>query len=617
MAEALRPRPTPPGRVQRTVGGLFHAALLAYLLLAPTVNGHFHRYGDIGLLGTVGQLMGLWIIVSLAGSPPRYVRSAANLGIWLLLGLLLLHVVPWPSVGPAAEGLEVLGEWRRLLLDYGLAGRPAGSWAGRYSLIPGASVGVLLLAASAAGTYWLVASGPSNRKATYRATWATALGLALVAGWSLAGLAASAGGNANRSGRALLPVLGGDSFVPALLAGVPLACVLVLRPMDRVGRLSQRARETGLAGIVRPGPVWGGIAGLVAGLIAAALGASHVPIGLGLGCLALAVTMPLAAYVVGRRRQGMPTRLIVAAGLALGLAAAYACGRFFVAERPMVAADTTDLLGLGLDGARRWLGCGAGCLSPGLTFGWPGPAALGGRDGDTGGYALLAVEIGIVGLALALASVALLAGALAKGVVRGRSPWTRLAPAAGLGALAANALYFGFDASAVLAPNLMALAMVLGVAMAWDLHGARRGPDPARRLGEAHWPFVVGAVGMAGALGLAESAMLPPTGGISIGDKLMHFGTFGAICLLLCYALGPQPRKRWLKGRIFLAVAAATGLGAAIEAGQLLLTTDRSFEWLDMTANTLGAVLVGVFWWVLRRGQLATPAHPRAFCRRP
>jgi len=96
--------------------------------------------------------------------------------------------------------------------------------------------------------------------------------------------------------------------------------------------------------------------------------------------------------------------------------------------------------------------------------------------------------------------------------------------------------------------------------------------------------------------------MLAPTGP-QVSDKLLHFGMFAVISLLLCYALGPQPTTHYLKTRILLAVAGTALLGAAVECGQLLLAGSRSFEWLDIAANVCGAGLMGLMWWVFRFGQ--------------
>ena len=66
-------------RLARAVAGIFQAALLACLALAPTAFGDLHRYGSTGLLLLVGLVVGLWVVSSLWGPPLRYVRSVANL----------------------------------------------------------------------------------------------------------------------------------------------------------------------------------------------------------------------------------------------------------------------------------------------------------------------------------------------------------------------------------------------------------------------------------------------------------------------------------------------------------------------------------------------------------
>jgi len=215
-------------------------------------------------------------------------------------------------------------------------------------------------------------------------------------------------------------------------------------------------------------------------------------------------------------------------------------------------------------------------------------------------------EFGAVGLFLTLAA----AGAMAVHMVcawrRARSPWTRLVPLAGLGVLSANAAYFAFDASAVLTSNLLAIAGVLGVVTAWSVHGADWRPERRRRLGAAHWPLVVGAVGLTAALTLAENEMLGAAAP-GVSDKILHFGTFAVISLVLCYALGPQPGTHYLRTRILLAVSGTAFLGVAMEYGQRWLTAGRVFEPTDIVANLCGAGLMGLFWWIFRRGQVDEP----------
>ena len=101
------------------------------------------------------------------------------------------------------------------------------------------------------------------------------------------------------------------------------------------------------------------------------------------------------------------------------------------------------------------------------------------------------------------------------------------------------------------------------------------------------------------------SAMTPWA---QLSDKLLHFGTFGVISLLLCYALGPQPTTHYLKTRILLAVLGTAALGVLVEFGQTVLTASREFEKFDILANVLGAGAMGLLWWVVRRGQ-AAPAE--------
>ena len=244
---------------------------------------------------------------------------------------------------------------------------------------------------------------------------------------------------------------------------------------------------------------------------------------------------------------------------------------------------------------RTILGVGAGAISPSATFGTPGV------DRDTGGYELLWAEVGGVGVFLVLACVGAFAMDTVRAWRRARSPWTRMMAPVALGVVVSNGIYFAFDASALRVPNLLVLAGVLGLAAAWQVHGADWRPEMfKRRLGAAHWPFVVGAVGLTVALGLAEPEMLGAAAP-QISDKILHFGVFAVISLLVCYALGPYPGTRHLKTRILLAVLGTAVLGLAVEVGQLFVTADRTFETADIAANGLGAVLMGLGWWLFRR----------------
>ncbi len=609
--EAVAFKPTVPRPLVRAALAVFFVVLLLYLTLAVTIHGHLHRFGSVGLLFGVGQLLGLWVVVSLLGFPLRYVRSPANLLIWVLLGLVLLQVLPLPRAGPVGENPDALGAARRVLLNDGnlQAGRSAGFRAGRYSVIPGASVGVFVLAASAAGLYWLMASAVVGRKSIRRTTWAVALGLGAAAVWAL--IAALDPGRTAVTGRsalpALVPVLGGDSLVPAMLMALPLTLMLTLRPLGWTPRRRPERRQSRFGWFVRSGTVWSGIALAITVLVGAALGASHVSPRLRAAAVGLAAGTVLAVYVAGPAgglgRGGM---LKLAVGLGAIVALGVALGATVAGPAVETHAAPVEALH-GLDRVRDAFGYGAGVTSPTAVYGVPGWPVRPGDDGDTSGYAVLIVEIGWVGTALVVGLGIGLAVHLVRRVGRARSPWTRLAASAGLAGLAANALYFGFDASALLAPNLLAAAMVLGLVAAWGIHGLAWRASGRGRLGEAHWPFVIGAVGLAGALALAENAML--AGGVAGGhDKLMHFGSFAVIGLLLCYALGPEPDVPYLKTRIVAAVLLATAMGVGIEYGQAYLTAGRAFETLDMVADAAGAGLTGLLWWVLQKTRSPHPS---------
>jgi VanZ family protein len=264
--------------------------------------------------------------------------------------------------------------------------------------------------------------------------------------------------------------------------------------------------------------------------------------------------------------------------------------------------------------ARLAGGVGAGAVSPRILFGdalWPQAE---GADHDTDGYLVVRAEMGWAGL-IALVGASLAALLMMFRVWhRARSPWPRLLMPAGIGTLAANLLYFRYDAVALLAPNLLALAAVFGLGLAWSVHGVAWRPARLREFGEAHWPLFVGAVALVLALGVAENEMIEASGAgpEGVGDKVVHFATFAALSLLLCYALGPQPSSRHLLARILFAVVFTTAMGVALEFGQRLLTAGRQFDVLDMVANFVGAASMGWLWGVVRLGQVSPPVPPSA-----
>jgi len=613
MPEASSPPVPAPAPLRRAVLLLFHVALAATLVLAPTLFADLHRFGGFELLFLVCLLHAFWVITGVLGEPLAHLRTWANLVTWCVLALLLLQAFPLPLPTQPAVAEPALAETLDLLVEPargGHAGRQMALSLTRYAVRPRAATGVLMLAVGAAGLYWLVASAAPGRKGTRRMTWSVLAGLAVLAYWVVMSAVASAR-SPPESSRPVGPalVLGGDSLVPALLAAMPVCLLAVLRHVGWMPRRRPERRESRWGWLDRAATVRTGFALAATALVAVALGASNVPAHILAVCVTLAVGLVLGGYVIaGPGVLGLRRPAAVALGLALWVAAGLWLGTWLGgAQEPETHADAS--LETVLDAApadRAAFGLGAGAISPRATFGRVGRPRAAGDDVDTDGFLLLRAEVGWVGLGLVLAGVVALGSRIVTGWRPGRGPWSKTAAMVGLAVLAANLLYFRFDASAVLVPNVLALAAVLGLVAAWTAHGAHWHPDRAGELGESRWPLVAAAVGLLGALGLAESQMLQVGGESGVeSDKVLHFGTFAVVSLLLCYALGPTPSTHYLKSRLLLAVAVTAGLGVLMEVGQATLTAGRSFEWLDMAANALGAVVMATLWWVVRRGQAA------------
>ena len=468
-----------------------------------------------------------------------------------------------------------------------------------------------MLATAVAGFYWLVGSASVGHKGVRRTTWAAVAGLVLLAYWMVISGVSSperAEGVARLIGPAMIP--GGDGLVPALLAALPLCLLVVLRPLGWMPRWHRLRRQSRWGWLDRAGTVWAGIGLLATGLVAAALGMSNVPRDVLVVCVLLSIGFVLGGYVIagpGRHRRRRPVRIALALALwvvlMVGLGSAVGNERLGATH----ADERLTVLVGALPADRAVFGLGAGTVSSRAVFGRAGWPTTVGDDVDTDGFLVVLAEFGWAGLLLVLAAVVALGVRLAAAWRRDRGPWPRTAMTVGFGVLAANVLYFRFDAVALLAPNLLAVACVLGVVMAWAGHGTDWRPARARELGESRWPLVVGAMGLLGALGLAENEMISTTAGAELGDKFLHFGTFGVISLLLCYALGPRPTTHYLKTRIFLAVLGTAAMGVLMEISQVLLTVGRLLETLDILANLLGAVMMGLLWWVVRVGQVSPP----------
>jgi len=78
-------------------------------------------------------------------------------------------------------------------------------------------------------------------------------------------------------------------------------------------------------------------------------------------------------------------------------------------------------------------------------------------------------------------------------------------------------------------------------------------------------------------------------------DKVMHFGIFFILTVLLLSDLNKQGTRRITrKKRILIAALVAFAFGLAIELFQLILIQSRSAEVLDVFANGIGIILAVV-----------------------
>jgi VanZ family protein len=627
MPHTMPVAPGVPTPVARAISAVYQVVLWLALVLIATLFGHLHRYGGMDLLLLVCTLMVFWVVASLVVAPLTYVRTWANPFLWVLLGLVLAQFMPLPRVEGITPVRPLLGASESLLV----AGVPepglhrAGMLpVDRYSLRPVPTAGVFMLLSAAAGMYWLVGSSLVGRKKIRRATWAVALGVVMIAFWVVLAGAASTGGESQGVFRRLGPflVLGGDSLAPALLAGLPLVVAVVLRQLGWMPRRRFQDRQTGRGWLGRAAPVWGLIGVLLLGLIAGAIGMSDVPWRLAVACVLVSVGFVLVGFATDgptyrSRRRGV----MFAAAALVWIMAAMAIGYWAgPPHQPAAGADAElKMLTSALDGWRAAFGIGAGALSPHAIFGSAGWPSGPGENVNTNGYLLVLAETGWVGWTAVIGGALALVAFLARAWHRAESPWPRTMLRVGMGAVVANLLYFRFDASAVLAPNLLALAGVLGIVTAWAVHGAAWRRRRAGEYGWAHWPATLGATGLLLSLSTAESEMIETVEGVDFNDKLMHFGAMAVLNLLLCYALNRKPTVRLLRTRILAATAFVSLLAVGIEYAQRYLTQGRSFEVRDMAAGAAGAVAVGLWWYVVRRSHVAEPPEmsPEVFASPP
>lgn len=102
------------------------------------------------------------------------------------------------------------------------------------------------------------------------------------------------------------------------------------------------------------------------------------------------------------------------------------------------------------------------------------------------------------------------------------------------------------------------------------------------------------------ALAIAVLSILPPSAvhaPLSLfphADKIAHGVSYGALALAAACGVLPSPRQDERFFRLGMVVLASAFYGGTLEIIQSLV--GRSFSWLDMAANALGALL-GVLVW--------------------
>lgn len=73
-------------------------------------------------------------------------------------------------------------------------------------------------------------------------------------------------------------------------------------------------------------------------------------------------------------------------------------------------------------------------------------------------------------------------------------------------------------------------------------------------------------------------------------DKLVHFGFYTLLTMLWIWCLRIYKRKKTFFKNLFLILLLSVLFGILIEFLQEYTTNNRAFEWLDVLANTTGAL---------------------------
>lgn len=90
-----------------------------------------------------------------------------------------------------------------------------------------------------------------------------------------------------------------------------------------------------------------------------------------------------------------------------------------------------------------------------------------------------------------------------------------------------------------------------------------------------------------------------PDGLTDINDKLIHGSIFfGTAVLIICASLRYDFQNVLSKGRMFAIWLFCVGFGGVIEVLQSELVPGRQGDWYDFTANSIGALIAVLLWFV-------------------
>lgn len=91
-------------------------------------------------------------------------------------------------------------------------------------------------------------------------------------------------------------------------------------------------------------------------------------------------------------------------------------------------------------------------------------------------------------------------------------------------------------------------------------------------------------------------------------DKVVHICMYGGLCGVLWIEYLRSHKKRFSKRRaILITILFPILFSGSIELGQEYLTDNRSGEWLDLMANSIGVLLAALFGYFIFRPGLSKP----------